>query len=64
MYFIIKDDNNTRWAYGNTEYEGTINFNSICNYLMGCLHPEIFTIIFFNNKEIIRTVSLLEYMMK
>lgn len=62
MNFIIIDNKNTRWAYGNTEDKGTFNFQSICKYLMGCLHPEIFTIIFFDSKEIIKRVSLVEYM--
>ena len=59
---FIRDNNNTLWAYGNTEATGTFNFQSICEYLMKCLHPEIFTIVFFTGTEILKEVPLIEYM--
>ena len=62
MNFIIKDNKNTMWAHGNTEDKGTFNFQTICDYLMGCLHPEIFTIVFFTDTEIIKEIPLIEYM--
>lgn len=71
MYFVIKDNDNCRWAYGETEATNkTINFKSICDYLMSSLHPEIFTIVFFEmvgtaegiKPEIREEVKLVDYM--
>ena len=60
MYFIIVDNQNTRWAYGPVN-GGNPSLPDIVNYLKTSLHPEIFTIIFFDNTGIVKKQSIIEY---
>ena len=60
MYFIIKDNKNTRWAYGDVNGKNP-SLPEIIEYLKTSLHPEIFTIVFFNENKILGERSILEY---
>ena len=63
MYFIIYDTKyRKQWASGHTKAEGTINFQAICEYLMGATHPEIFQIVLFNENGIQQEIALVDYM--
>lgn len=61
MYFVIRDNNNTMWAYG---HENGINpsLMDICKYLLSsCSKPDIFTLTFFDNTGITKEVPLIDY---
>ena len=60
MYFMIRDNNNTRWAYGDVNGVNP-SLIEICKYLLTSAAPEIFTIVFFTASEIIENISLVDY---
>lgn len=60
MYFIIRDDKNTRWAYGD-ENGMNPSLMDICKYLLSSSKPEIFTVTFFDNTGIKKEVPLVDY---
>ena len=61
MYFVIRDNNDTVWAYGDAENGKNPSLTDICEYLLSSSKPEIFTLTFFDDTGIKKEVSLLDY---